>query len=417
VSAVIWLGLIVMWVVILVPMWLRRHDEAAENRSVDRFSSAMHTLSRREREVAAGSNFMMMPNRPQSLEVHVSGASDVPEQRSRRLPLGLGSPARPAAPGRSATGRAAAKRRGRDAKRRARQQRAAKAPLTAAARRRRTLIGLLAVTIVTLAAAVVLGGLIWALQGVADVALLGFLAHLRQRAQRSATLPSTTRRPAPVGRPATAAAAPAVRPVPAYADRSVQHDQRYGDPTYEDPIYEDLVIPRRRAVGESLFDQAVPDRVVLPPAGRSRDDSPYDETIYEHARPLRATASASQVFDREAPARPDVAAELAPPVEPIEPIPAERLEAYARDLDLELPTPKPLRKPDRSAQSDDDIGARPWEPVPVPPPTYTTKPVAPPRRVRGPLGSPLLPPTETAAELNPIDNLEEILDRRWAVND
>jgi hypothetical protein len=30
---------------------------------------------------------------------------------------------------------------------------------------------------------------------------------------------------------------------------------------------------------------------------------------------------------------------------------------------------------------------------------------------------PLLPPVETAAELDPADELEEILDRRWAVND
>ena len=46
------------------------------------------------------------------------------------------------------------------------------------------------------------------------------------------------------------------------------------------------------------------------------------------------------------------------------------------------------------------------------------KPVAPPRPKRAPMfDEPLLPPIETAAELDPVDDLEEILDRRWAVND
>lgn len=44
-------GLIIaVWVVVLLPMWLRRHDEVVEERrSVDRFSSAMRTLSGRNR--------------------------------------------------------------------------------------------------------------------------------------------------------------------------------------------------------------------------------------------------------------------------------------------------------------------------------------------------------------------------------
>jgi hypothetical protein len=62
------------------------------------------------------------------------------------------------------------------------------------------------------------------------------------------------------------------------------------------------------------------------------------------------------------------------------------------------------------------VGGSPWEPVPVPPPTYTMKPPAPPRRPRYEPDEPLLPPLESMADL-PADELEEILDRRWAVND
>jgi uncharacterized membrane protein len=47
VSAVIYAAIVVMWAVVLVPMWLRRHDAATESRSVDRFSTAMRILSRR----------------------------------------------------------------------------------------------------------------------------------------------------------------------------------------------------------------------------------------------------------------------------------------------------------------------------------------------------------------------------------
>jgi hypothetical protein len=63
------------------------------------------------------------------------------------------------------------------------------------------------------------------------------------------------------------------------------------------------------------------------------------------------------------------------------------------------------------------VGGKPWEPIPVPRPTYAMKPAAPsypavPRR-----GDPLLPPVERTVEVAGDDDLEAILDRRWAVND
>jgi hypothetical protein len=46
-SGLIYATIVVLWAAVLVPMWLRRHDEVTESRSVDRFQGAMRTLSRR----------------------------------------------------------------------------------------------------------------------------------------------------------------------------------------------------------------------------------------------------------------------------------------------------------------------------------------------------------------------------------
>src|SRR5690242_9536459 len=63
-----------MWAVVLVPMWLRRHDDKVESRSVDRFSTAMRTLSRRS-HATPGRRYVVMPRREGgALSVHVSGA-------------------------------------------------------------------------------------------------------------------------------------------------------------------------------------------------------------------------------------------------------------------------------------------------------------------------------------------------------
>ena len=46
-SGLIYATIIVLWAAVLVPMWLRRHDDVTESRSIDRFQGAMRTLSRR----------------------------------------------------------------------------------------------------------------------------------------------------------------------------------------------------------------------------------------------------------------------------------------------------------------------------------------------------------------------------------
>ena len=53
-SGLIYAAIVMLWAVVLVPMWLRRHDEVTESRSVDRFQGAMRTLSRRGAEGPAG---------------------------------------------------------------------------------------------------------------------------------------------------------------------------------------------------------------------------------------------------------------------------------------------------------------------------------------------------------------------------
>ncbi len=51
-SGLIYAAIAIMWAVVLIPMWLRNHDTAAENRSAERFGQAMRVLSRKEQAAA-----------------------------------------------------------------------------------------------------------------------------------------------------------------------------------------------------------------------------------------------------------------------------------------------------------------------------------------------------------------------------
>ena len=46
-GGLIYVAIIALWAIVLVPMWLRRHDRASELRGVDRFNNAMRSLHRR----------------------------------------------------------------------------------------------------------------------------------------------------------------------------------------------------------------------------------------------------------------------------------------------------------------------------------------------------------------------------------
>ena len=180
VSAVIYAAIVVMWAVVLVPMWLRRHDAATESRSVERFSTAMRTLSRRT-HATPGRRYVVMPRRQAgSVSIHVSGAA-VATSPAAQSPGARGArPERPAA----TSARASMVR-----------------------RRRRTTFGLLG--LVTLTGVLAVAGLFsWLGQLVVDLLLVAFVVHLRTQARRAAAV-ARQRRPAPV---AAASPARAARP-------------------------------------------------------------------------------------------------------------------------------------------------------------------------------------------------------------
>jgi hypothetical protein len=175
VSAVIYAAIVVMWAVVLVPMWLRRHDAATESRSAEKFSTAMRTLSRRTHGTP-GRRYVVMPRRQAgTVSVHVTGAAVATTVAAR--------PARPTA----SAGRAAMVRR----------------------RRRTTLVLLGTVTLTALLS--LIGVFPWLVQVAFDLVLVAFLAHLRTQARRAAAV-ARQRRPAPVAAAAPARAERPARP-------------------------------------------------------------------------------------------------------------------------------------------------------------------------------------------------------------
>ncbi|MBV9292430.1 MAG: hypothetical protein JO222_08265, partial [Frankiales bacterium] len=226
-SAVIYAAIVVMWAVVLVPMWLRRHDAASESRSVDRFSTAMRTLSRRTSS-GPGKRYVVMPRRGESAPtVHVSGAAAAARSPRRSAPVTA-----PIAP-------AAAKRV------------TARSPKSIVARRRRMLLGMAGVAFLTFVLAIA-GVLSWPLQAVFDVVVIAFCIHLRAQARR-ATVLSRTRSAAPAASAAPAsrmaaprmpAAAPAAQSVAAPAAPAASgpatatvddwdEDDEWGDDTWQ----------------------------------------------------------------------------------------------------------------------------------------------------------------------------------------
>ena len=180
-SAVILAVIVIMWAVVLVPMWLRRHDAATESRSVDKFSAAMRVLSRRQPQ-SGTARYVLMPRRAAAATVHVSGASAPTTPRPAPAP----APRRP------------------------------RRKASLAVRRRRVLFALLGVALLTTVLAMA-GGISWVLQIVIDLFVVAFVVHLRTQARRSAALARDRRRsasrvpgaasPAPASSPLTPAAA------------------------------------------------------------------------------------------------------------------------------------------------------------------------------------------------------------------
>lgn len=146
-SGLILVVIVAMWAALLVPMWLRRHEEHDQLGSIDRFSAAMRILSRQDKEM--GSRALVMPRRT-TVSLAPPQAKGVSERPLLR-------------------------------------------PTVAASRtrllaRRRRVMGILAgLAGLTLLFAVT-GLLSFWWQGVFDLALTAYVAHLRAEAVRTAEL-------------------------------------------------------------------------------------------------------------------------------------------------------------------------------------------------------------------------------------
>ena len=175
-TGLIYAVIVGLWAVVLVPMWLRKHDVTTESRSVDRFSTAMRTLSRRT-PPPSRSHDVLMPRR--SNPPLVSGGR-APSSAARRAEL---------------------------------------ARLAAVRRRRTALVSMSGFLAVVLAAALVGVAPLW-LPLLGLVGFAGYVRHLRVEALRAQQLARRERRRTasaarPVADPMPTTVEPARVPEPA----------------------------------------------------------------------------------------------------------------------------------------------------------------------------------------------------------
>ena len=267
-SAVIYAAIVVMWAVVLVPMWLRRHDAATESRSVDRFSTAMRTLSRRTTS-GPGRRYVVMPRRSEGgVSVHVSGA------------------AAPPAPAPKAAKPAPARR--------------PRTRTSLVARRRRLMLGLLGLTFFTMLLAAV-GVMSWALQVVFDVILIAFCIHLRAQVKRSAAVARQRSRRAAAAptprRPVSRPAAPARPRRPAASSPTV--DEPLEATGTDDDTWQPVPVPRPTYTLKPPAPVEIPSGIVDP----LRDTDPYNTMAPVYEEPLapgsEVIAAESEVVDSD----------------------------------------------------------------------------------------------------------------------
>jgi hypothetical protein len=203
--------LVTMWLVVLVPMFVRRGDERAETRSMDRFATAMRVLSRRE-----------------------PGSGGVAGKRRYAT----------AAPTPYADGASPVRTAAREAM----------------LRRRRRTLALLAVTaVLAVPAALVVSSWLWLAQVPATLLLAGYVGWLRAQVRREHD--RRTRRTALFGEATAAAAGPAehtarrpdrIAATLAAEDAQVAHDRSWHPVPVPSPTYVTAPVVRRRT--ESTID-------------------------------------------------------------------------------------------------------------------------------------------------------------------
>jgi hypothetical protein len=211
--------IVALWAVVLVPMWIRRHDAANETRSADRFSQAMRTLS--PRPGTTGQRDLVMPARP--------------DDATRLIVSGVADP------------RAAARDR-------------------LARRRRRVLLALVA-TVAVLAGVAAFGVVPWWVVAVPTLLLMLYLANLRIQAKRSRDIRRSSRRSQAAVHASERAASRQPATDPSVVVETKANNRMWQPVQAADP-----------AVGHLIVEEVVSQRLAQPPqraaAGAEESDQP-----------------------------------------------------------------------------------------------------------------------------------------------
>jgi hypothetical protein len=266
-STVLVVAIVAVWVVVLLPMFLRGHDRRTELQSADRFAGAMRVLSRRRgrRGGLVDRRFELMPSQ-QRAEV-ISRAFGVPPTRAEHLDRALGA-VPPSTTVRRVSGPTSERRAAR------------------VAARRRGFAVLVAAIALTLLLAVAVGGPLWAVFGLTLVLSLAGLAQLRAAA---------------IADRFTAAPRTSSRSVPRVADSPVSVPATRSEPAaaqaFSAAVGHDVVAPVVRGAGKQIVFDAVPEtpvverprvRKVAAPAARRQVTYGVPDDFYE--RPLSPPA-------------------------------------------------------------------------------------------------------------------------------
>jgi hypothetical protein len=154
--------LAVLWLIVVVPMIFRRHDERSREKSVDGFGKAMRALGRRAhatRPDEARTEVFVPSSRPTSSTAQAAPARSVSTRRP--VPVAQEALMYPVEESEMSEARAAMM-----------------------ARRRRSLGILGAGSIILVPTALLIGGIMWALAAPFGLGLIGYLWFLRSQAQR-----------------------------------------------------------------------------------------------------------------------------------------------------------------------------------------------------------------------------------------
>jgi hypothetical protein len=323
VSAAVLGVLVVLWAVVLVPMWLKRHDKANELASAVRFAGAMRILARRPGRVAG--RYVMMPARSAAARApHVSAperplasASELHRRRAENASVARTSAETAAAYERAVRADAGGAVRMDVAPttdpRTERLERKART-----ARRRQIVVAMALTLLVTVVLAVMESGFFVAVQAFVDVLVVAGLAHLRaqaladremaRRARRRSAVGGSDELQAPVAQRARTASPPPVYAEPAYG-RQVQAEPAYAEPAYAGHGYTEPAYVEPAAYEAREWAYAEPaarvEEPVQRPAARAAVDRPTT------AVPATAPAASRTPAARPATSRPHVAAEAA----------------------------------------------------------------------------------------------------------